>query len=222
MKKKEQLLGKLSVVPGVRLPESAVKTAVLVLLFFSQGEYHFIFQKRAAGIRQNGEIGFPGGLCQPQDESSMQTALRETAEEMGLPANKIQLLGALDTILAPIGALVDAYVGIADIMSLRELHPNIDEVADVFSVPVSFFEAHEPKRYDALLKVHPVWKDEESGQDIVLFPAQQLGLPERYTKPWGGLKHTIYVYEVGNEKIWGITARFIRDIVEILRSENEM
>lgn len=215
---REQLQGKLAPEPGMRLREDYLKTAVLVMLAFLDGEYHFVFQKRAQGIRQNGEIGFPGGLYHPDDRSPRLTALRETVEEMGVPAEKIQIIGALDTLIAPMGAVVDAYVGIADIRSLAELVPNADEVASVFSVPVSFFETHEPERYETVLKVHPVLKDENTGEERVLFPAQALGLPERYAKPWGGMKHSIYVYRVGQEMIWGITARFIIDVVALLRS----
>jgi len=217
---KEQLQGRLPAEPGMRIRETYVRTAVLVMLFFSGGEYHFVFQKRAPGIRQNGEIGFPGGVCHPDDQSSLQTALRETVEEMGIAADRIQVLGALDTLIAPMGAVGDAYVGIADIGSLAELRPNADEVAEVFSVPVSFFERHEPERYETVLKVHPVWKDEETGEETVLFPARELGLPERYAKPWGGMKHSIYVYRVDGRMIWGITARFIRDVVALLKRKN--
>ncbi len=49
---------------------------------------------------------------------------------MGIAAERIQVLGALDTLIAPMGAVVDAYVGIADIGSLAELRPNADEVAE--------------------------------------------------------------------------------------------
>lgn len=220
MIQKEQLSDKLSSAPGVRIREQYVSTAVLVMLAFFEGEFHFIFQKRAPGIRQNGEIGFPGGVCQPDDASSQDTAVRETVEEMGIAAEKLTILGALDTLIAPMGALVDAYVGIADIQSLDELTPNPDEVAHVFSVPVSFFETHAPECYETLLKVHPVWQDEGTGEEQVLFPARELGLPERYAKPWGGMKHSIYVYRVGQEMIWGITARFIIDVVALLRSSD--
>ena len=86
-------------------------------------------------------------------------------------------------------------------------------------MPVSFFEHHKPERYETVLKVHPVWKDEATGEEKILFPALQLGLPERYAKPWGEMKHSIYVYRVEEKMIWGITARFIRDVVFLLNKE---
>lgn len=136
---------------------------------------------------------------------------------MGISTEKLNVIGQLDTMIAPLGATIDAFVGVADIQSLEELRPNADEVAEIFSVPVSFFETHEPQRYQAALRVYPTVLDEETGEEEVLFPARDLGLPERYSKPWGNLTHTILVYRTGHEMIWGVTARFVADVVSKLR-----
>ncbi len=215
----EQLESKLLAHPRIcALGEDYINTAVLVLLVFIGGEYHFVFQRRGPHIRQNGEICFPGGVYHPEDGTLQQTAIRETVEEMGMPAEKIRVIGALDTQIASIGATVDAFVGLADLKGLDEIAPNKDEVELVFSIPVSFFENHEPQKYQTPLKVHPSYVDEQTGKEVILFPARELGLPDRYTKPWGGLKHTIYVYTVTQGVIWGITARFIVDVVNRLKA----
>ena len=214
----EQLQNKLPAHPGIQAKAEYVNTAVLVLLAFFNGEYHFVFQKRGPRIRQAGELCFPGGLFHPEDSTPEQTAVRETVEELGLPATKINVIGALDIQIALLGATVEAFVAVADIKSLDELKPNKDEVELVFTVPVSYFEKNEPQKYHAMLKVHPTIVDETTGKEITLFPARELGLPEKYTKPWGGMKHTIYVYPVPQGLIWGITARFIVDVVNKLKA----
>jgi len=218
MTRLEQLQGKLPARAGIHARGEYIDTAVLALLIFINGEYHFVFQKRSPHIRQNGEICFPGGVCHPGDASPEDAAIRETGEEMGIPAEKIKVIGALDAQIASVGAIVHAYVGVADISSLDEIAPNKDEVEFVFTVPVSYFEKNEPVRYQTLLKVHPVVVDEKTGEETVLFPARELGLPDKYTKPWGNLKHNIYVYKVGQRVIWGITAGFIVDIVNRLKA----
>jgi peroxisomal coenzyme A diphosphatase NUDT7 len=215
----EQLQERLPKHPGISSREEYVNTAVLVLLVFIGGEYHFVFQKRGPNIRQNGEVGFPGGVYHPEDGCLQETAVRETIEEMGIPREKIRVIGPLDVLIAPMGATVDAFVGIAEIKGLDEIIPNRDEVAEVFTVPVSYFEKKAPQKYKAELKVHPAVLDEKTGKEIVLFPARELGLPERYAKPWGGMKHTIYVYEVAGHIIWGLTARLIVDIVNRLEKD---
>jgi peroxisomal coenzyme A diphosphatase NUDT7 len=215
----EQLRNRLPKYPGIQFREEYVNSAVLVLLVFLEGEYHFVFQKRGPNIRQNDEISFPGGVCQPEDESPEHTAVRETVEEMGIPVEKIRVIGQLDTMIAPMGAIVDAFVGVADIKGLDEILPSRDEVAEVFTIPVSYFENNAPQEYKAMLKVHPVALDDKTGKEIVLFPARELGLPERYEKPWGNMKHAIYVYKVGQRMIWGLTARLILDFVRRLKGQ---
>lgn len=217
MKRLEELEHKLPLHPGILAKNEYVNTAIMVLLVFWDEEFHFVFQKRGAHIRQGGEICFPGGLFHKEDLDPKQTAIRETVEEMGLPASKIRVIGALDTLVAPMGATVEAFVGVADIKSLKDLTPNKDEVESVFTVPVSFFEKHEPKTYQAILKVHPSITDEKTGVETVLFPARELGLPEKYAQPWGNMKHPIHVYNVKQGAIWGITARFILDVVNKLK-----
>jgi 8-oxo-dGTP pyrophosphatase MutT (NUDIX family) len=213
----ETLKSRLPEHPGIQSKEEYINTAVLVLLVFMDGEYHFVFQKRGPHIRQNGEVCFPGGVVNPEDGTPENTAVRETTEEMGIPAEKIKIIGQLDTLIAPMGARVDAFVGVADIKGLDEISPNRDEVESVFSVPVSYFEKNEPQVYRAQLKVHPVAVDEKTGEEIVLFPARDLELPEKYHKPWGNMKHSIYVYKSGQNTIWGITARFVMDVVNKLK-----
>ena len=213
----ELLLKKLPSQPGIHSREEYINTAVLILLILMNGEYHFIFQKRAPHIRQSGEICFPGGIYRVEDGTRQQTAIRETVEELGIPSEKIRIIGVLDTMLAPMGATVDAFVGVADLKSLDEIIPNGDEVELVFTVPVSFFENYEPQKYEAIIKIHPTILDEKSGKEVVLFPTKELGLPDRYAKPWGGMRHTIYVYKVKQGIIWGITARFIVDFVKKLK-----
>jgi coenzyme A diphosphatase NUDT7 len=213
----EQLKNELPGYPGIQCREEYLNSAVLVLLVFIEGEYHFVFQERAANIRQNGEISFPGGICQSEDEGPEGAAVRETVEEMGIPSEKIRVIGPLDVLIAPMGAIVDAFVGVADIKGLDEISPNRDEVAEVFTIPVSYFESNAPQEYKAMLKVHPAAPDDKTGKEVVLFPARELGLPERYEKPWGNMKHTIYVYKVGERMIWGLTARLILDVVRRLK-----
>lgn len=63
--------------------EDYFKAAVLVPLIEIEGELHFLFEKRAANIKQGGEICFPGGKFEITDSSSLAAAMRETQEELG-------------------------------------------------------------------------------------------------------------------------------------------
>jgi 8-oxo-dGTP pyrophosphatase MutT (NUDIX family) len=73
-----------------------IDAAVLVPLFVSDGELHAVLTKRREHLRRHaGEISFPGGR-QDDDESDLRvTALREAEEEIGLPVDAVELVGAL-------------------------------------------------------------------------------------------------------------------------------
>ena len=79
-------------------------SAVLVPLFWDDG-LHAVFTKRREDLRRHaGEISFPGGRRDP-GETLRQTALREAWEEVGLPEEHVDVVGAL----APVGTFVTNY-----------------------------------------------------------------------------------------------------------------
>jgi peroxisomal coenzyme A diphosphatase NUDT7 len=201
--------------PGIMGKEEYVNCAVLMPLVFTENEWHLLFEKRSAGIRQGGEICFPGGKFDPaKDESLVDTALRETKEEIGVDKGKIRIIGRLDTYIAALGATVEPVVAVVDVKKLDSLKINKGEVEDVFVLPISFFIDNPSEMYKAVLKVHP--ETEEQGRKKILFPAKELGLPEKYWGPWGGYENKIYVYKTGYGTIWGITARLIKDLLEYI------
>ena len=75
----------------------ARRAAVLVPLYLdAAGAPHAVFTERRADLRRHaGEISFPGGRREQQDPDLWATALRETREEIGLPPDAVELLGAL-------------------------------------------------------------------------------------------------------------------------------
>jgi 8-oxo-dGTP pyrophosphatase MutT (NUDIX family) len=209
----EKLKRVLPVIPGINGSEEYFKSAVLVLLVFLYDEYHLIFQKRALNIRQGGEICFPGGHHDPEvDPDFENTAIRETEEELGIAREKLNIIGKLDTLVAPMGAIINPYVGLAELQSLAELTPDKKEVDYVFSVPVAHFQKTKPDVYEVNYKNYPSFTD-ENGNEIITFPARELGLPKRYTKPWGDRSYKVYAYKVQGEIIWGSTARIIYDFI---------
>lgn len=213
----ELLKDLLPVVPGTLDEKELFCSSILVLLAFIDGEYHFILEKRSPNVRQGGQICFPGGQIDPQlDANSKETAIRETFEELGIHKGKITIIGRLDTFIAPLGVSVEAFVGVAEINDLTELKIESSEVEYVFSVPVSHFVENEPEEYDTIVRMHPSYID-ENGKEVVLFPAEELGLGEMYTRPWGERRLKMYIYYVNNEIIWGITARFIHDLAGKLK-----
>jgi 8-oxo-dGTP pyrophosphatase MutT (NUDIX family) len=83
-----------------------------------------------------GQISFPGGRVEPEDESPSATALRETKEEIGLEPRFVEIVGYLDPYKTGTGFLVTPVVGLVSIGF--SLSPDEFEVADIFEVPLDY------------------------------------------------------------------------------------
>ncbi|WP_069997341.1 NUDIX hydrolase [Cellulosilyticum sp. I15G10I2] len=211
-----KLKHRLPIIPGINGREDYLNSAVLVLLMVLDEEYHFVFQKRSQTIRQGGEICFPGGKYDKRlDKNTQDTALRETAEEIGVLPDQITIIGALDLVIAPIGVIVEPYLGLTEQTDINKFDINTDEVERIFTLPVSFFKNTPPQVYQTQVKVHPSYIDEQ-GKEIMLFPGRTLGIGDHYIKPWGNGRNTIFVYQTEEGVIWGLTARIIYDVVQRL------
>jgi 8-oxo-dGTP pyrophosphatase MutT (NUDIX family) len=191
-------------------------SAVIVPLVEIENDLHILFEKRSNHIRQAGEVSFPGGeFDTKKDQTLRQTALRETTEELGIPNEKIKIIGKLGTLVAPMGVTVDPFVGYLQIEDLAELTIDKNEVEKVFSVPVAHFLKKKPDEYTVKLEVHPSYIDEK-GKEVELLPVQKLGLPARYSKPWKNGFHRILVYNSTAEVIWGITAEIVYEFCRMI------
>lgn len=201
-----------SPLPDINGREEYLQTAVVALLVDGDNDLALVFEKRNAKIRQGGEVCFPGGRVDPEhDASYAHTAVRETSEELGVEEDAITLLGRLDTVLAPMGTLVEPFVGYTAVPPER-FRPNPDEVEKVFTVPVSFFLDNPPEEYSAEIRLFPKVTDPGTGKEDLLFPALELGLPDRYHESWGGSRSRIYVFRTDEGVIWGLTARIVMDL----------
>lgn len=72
-------------------------SAVLMPIFFNNGQYHLLFIQRTERVKTHkGQISFPGGAYEEEDGTLLNTALRETHEEVGVIPADVQILGELD------------------------------------------------------------------------------------------------------------------------------
>jgi 8-oxo-dGTP pyrophosphatase MutT (NUDIX family) len=76
---------------------SRVPSAVLVPLYKENGKYHLVFIRRSIRVpTHKGQIAFPGGARHKTDKTLLDTALRETHEEIGVKPEDVAVLGELD------------------------------------------------------------------------------------------------------------------------------
>jgi 8-oxo-dGTP pyrophosphatase MutT (NUDIX family) len=125
---------------GFRLPGregQATPAAVLVPLVNRPQGLQLLLTQRSANLPDHpGQISFPGGRVEPDDADHAAAALRETAEEIGLPPSRVQVLGQLSPYETVTGYRVLPIVGWIE--PPFDLAPDPVEVADVFEVPLDF------------------------------------------------------------------------------------
>lgn len=111
--------------------------AVLVPIVLRESEPTLLLTRRTDHLHHHpGQVSFPGGRVEEQDTSPIETALRETEEEISLARHHVELLGCLPQYRTGTGFDVTPVVGL--VTPPFELSPDAFEVAEVFEVPLSF------------------------------------------------------------------------------------
>jgi coenzyme A diphosphatase NUDT7 len=123
-----------------------VSFAILVPIIEIDGELNLIFEVRSNSITQPGEISFPGGRIE-EGESPKEAAIRETSEELLLNKENIEIISELNYASSKSGAFVFTFLGLIKDVDPDEIEYSIDEVSEVFFVPLSFFLENRPEKY---------------------------------------------------------------------------
>ena len=135
---KQRLMQALSQRRKRRIVDSSLMpSAVLVPLYCKEGQYHILFTKRTEAVTEHkGQISFPGGAYQEGDRTLIDTALRESIEEIGLMASDAEVLGELDdTITVTSRYVISPFV--AYIPWPYQFKLDRREVEEIIKVPIS-------------------------------------------------------------------------------------
>ena len=111
--------------------------AVLVPLVCLDNDWHLLLTRRTETVQTHkGQIAFPGGAVEPADRTRIDTALRETLEEIGVHQDAIEVLGLMDEMPTISGYLITPVVGVVQWPVELCLEPS--EVSRVFLVPLQW------------------------------------------------------------------------------------
>lgn len=133
--------------------------AVLIIIHYTQLIPHIILTKRSSNLRSHAnEICFPGGKYIKEDKSLIETAIRETKEEIGLDIMRRDIIGALASVRTLTSkSIIIPFVTVQDKIS----EPNIlaDEIEKVIDIPLmEVLETMAPDTDHYNLSVKDVYK----------------------------------------------------------------
>ena len=127
-----------------RVSSTDTPASVLIALTDRGGEAHLWLVRRSDRMRRHrGQVAFPGGKRDPADASALETALRESEEEVGFARDAIEVFGELKALSTTTGFVVTPFVGW--LHHEVAANPNPDEIARAFCVPLSEFVYAEPR-----------------------------------------------------------------------------
>lgn len=191
--------------PGILGEEAMKKYSLFLPIIEKEGELHLLFEVRSHTMRrQPGEVCFPGGKMDQSDRGPKHTAVREASEELGVRPGTMTDVYSLGQMISPFGMKIEAYAGLLH-CDEKELQPNPDEVAEIFTVPLEFFLENDPSVHYVQMEIKP-----ESD-----FPYHLISNGEDYE--WQARKYEEYFYQYNDHVIWGLTARVLRSFVHMIR-----
>jgi len=113
-----------------------IQSSVLLILFPDNDMIHICLIKRPAGMRHHaGQIAFPGGRFEPSDNNLIQTALRESFEEIGVHADQLEIIGALTPIYVQVSNFaINPFIGWCKARPFFKTEQG--EVDELFIIPI--------------------------------------------------------------------------------------
>ena len=132
---------------GAGVEDGLITPAAVLVAIVDRPDPGVILTVRTDTVRRHaGQIAFPGGRIDPEDADAVAGALREAEEEIGLPRDKVQVIGTTDRYRTITGFDVTPVLGIVPPGLEFTLQP--DEVAAVFEAPLFYLlePAHQQVR----------------------------------------------------------------------------
>ena len=121
--------------------------AVLIPVTNSLSAPKLILTRRAKHLSTHaGQISFPGGMWEAEDEGLSATALRESHEEIGLKPKDVEMIARFPTRPSRFGVEVTPFLGV--IPDSVKLIACADETDEILPVPLEFFVEQKPERVD--------------------------------------------------------------------------
>lgn len=147
------------------------RAAVLLPVLPVSERPHLVYTLRKGNLTDHaGQISFPGGGVEPGDASLVDTALRETREEVGVRDAQVEVIGQMEEMyIPPSDYLVAPFVGLLSEDVELSLQP--EEVEEVFTVPLQELMSDDSFQ-------HVIWRREGRSYEVPVFAVEGLAAAE--------------------------------------------
>lgn len=181
--------------------------SVLVPILRREGGPTILLTQRTDTVsRHKGQISFPGGRCEP-GEDSRAAALRETWEEVGLDPDRVEIAGAMDDLPSVSSYMVTPWVGfVAD--PPNSFVAQASEVHEPFEVPLSVLL--DP----AVMRVER-WDASRLPPDAPVKEILKLRADFEELDPVTGTYRVYFFDTPGNRVVWGLTGRVLKELIDL-------
>lgn len=165
---KDEVRSKLQELTPRSLEDDAIGEAAVLISILVEGNLpKFLLTRRTQNVTTHkGQISFPGGGRHAEDQSLLETAVRETKEELGISPDSLEVTGRFHDYLAVTGIRVCSYVGF--LPPQPDFEPDPLEVAYLLKVPLRFFQESQPvvRRYQRLGRERDVFFYDYEGEEV--------------------------------------------------------
>lgn len=140
---KEKCIVNLSELPSFKYSRGGTSkntASVLVPICVDRGEVCLLYTLRSTKLNSHsGQVSFPGGKID-ENETVFDAALRETEEEIGVPAKDVEIWAKMADVRGrDANMIITPVVGEIKDFDMNKLRPNVDEVADIFTISMEVF-----------------------------------------------------------------------------------
>jgi 8-oxo-dGTP pyrophosphatase MutT (NUDIX family) len=133
---------------SVDYPEYKKAAVMIIFMEMEHSPYVLLTQRTDRVSTHKGQVAFPGGGFDPTDKNMLDTALRETLEEVGIKPDEIEVLGEFDEYISIAGFHVYCYVGALN--KAQKYNPSKDEIDRILEAPFSIFYNEEYSRCEKM------------------------------------------------------------------------
>lgn len=182
------------------------RASVTIPIVMLNDTAYILFEVRSKNLStQPNEVCFPGGKMD-EGESALNTAIRETCEELGVTPNDFKVISALDLFVSPFNVIIHPYL--IHLYNIDNININSSEVEKTFLVPLDYLLNKEPELYINKVNITP---SDRFPYDII---------PNKnYTFSTGSYEILFYTYK--DYVIWGLTAKILYNFLSLIKKSHQ-